>query len=101
MTIKPVIPAKAGIHDLTIHLHLAEDKSWMPAYAGMTLEIIESHFKSHLVLYQLTWGLTLCSSTVIPAQAGIHDFSATKCWLIVKSWMPAFAGMTEFMGQTP
>jgi len=36
---KPVIPAKAGIHDLTIHPQFAEEKSWMPAYAGMTLKV--------------------------------------------------------------
>jgi hypothetical protein len=35
---KPVIAAKAGIHDLTIHPQFAEEKSWMPAYAGMTLK---------------------------------------------------------------
>jgi hypothetical protein len=31
-----VIPAQAGIHDLTILVQLAEEKSWMPACAGMT-----------------------------------------------------------------
>jgi len=30
------MPAKAGIHDLTIRLHRVEEKSWMPACAGMT-----------------------------------------------------------------
>jgi hypothetical protein len=39
LTHQPVIPAKAGIHDLTIHLHVSEEKSWMPACAGMTLKL--------------------------------------------------------------
>jgi hypothetical protein len=36
---KPVIPAKAGIHDLTISQHFVEEKSWIPAFAGMTVEL--------------------------------------------------------------
>jgi hypothetical protein len=36
---KPVIPAKAGIHDLTISQHFVEEKSWIPAFAGMTAEL--------------------------------------------------------------
>jgi hypothetical protein len=34
-----VMPAKAGIHDLTIYLQFAKEKSWMPACAGMTLKV--------------------------------------------------------------
>jgi hypothetical protein len=33
------MPAQAGIHDLTIRLHLVEEKSWMQACAGMTVEV--------------------------------------------------------------
>jgi hypothetical protein len=38
---------------------------------------------------------------VMPAQAGIHDFSSAICNWIVKSWIPAFAGMTGWVGQSP
>jgi hypothetical protein len=33
------MPAQAGIYDLTIRLHRVEEKSWMPACAGTTLEL--------------------------------------------------------------
>jgi len=33
------MPAQAGIHDLTIRLHCVEEKTWMPASAGKTLEL--------------------------------------------------------------
>jgi hypothetical protein len=33
------MPAKAGIHDLRRRLHPIEEKSWMPACAGMTVEL--------------------------------------------------------------
>jgi hypothetical protein len=33
------MPAKASIHDLRRRLHLIEEKSWMPACAGMTMEL--------------------------------------------------------------
>jgi hypothetical protein len=40
---------------------------------------------------------------VMPAKAGIHDFSVSVTKALVpgaarKSWMPAFAGMTRFFG---
>ena len=31
--------APRGIYDLTIHLQLAEEKSWMPSFDGMTLKL--------------------------------------------------------------
>ncbi len=34
-----VMPAKAGIHDFTISQHFVEEKSWIPACAGMTVEL--------------------------------------------------------------
>jgi hypothetical protein len=48
--VKTVIPAKAGIHDLIIHLQFAEEKSWMPGLRRHDVEIAESHLQSHLVL---------------------------------------------------
>jgi hypothetical protein len=40
VTRKPVMPAQAGIHDLTIRLHRIGEKSWMPACAGMTVKLL-------------------------------------------------------------
>ncbi len=34
--------APRGIHDLTIHPPRVKEKSWMPACAGMTLNLLES-----------------------------------------------------------
>ena len=31
--------APRGIYDLTIHLQIAEEKSWMPSFDGMTLKL--------------------------------------------------------------
>jgi hypothetical protein len=33
----PVMPAQAGIHDLSHLLQLVGEKTWMPACAGMTM----------------------------------------------------------------
>jgi len=33
------MPAQARINDLTIRQHFVEEKSWMPACAGMTMEV--------------------------------------------------------------
>jgi hypothetical protein len=44
--------------------------------------------------------VTLGNITVMPAQAGIHDFSSASCRWIVKSWIPAFAGMTGLVDQS-
>jgi hypothetical protein len=44
--------------------------------------------------------VTLSNFNVMPAQAGIHDFSSASRTWIVKSWIPAFAGMTGFVGQS-
>jgi len=35
----PVMPAQAGIHEFAKRLHLVEKKSWIPACAGMTVEL--------------------------------------------------------------
>jgi len=43
-----VMPAKAGIHDLKIGQHFFEEKSWIPACAGMTVELPR-------VRHQLSW----------------------------------------------
>jgi hypothetical protein len=45
--------------------------------------------------------VTLGNFNVMPAQAGIHDFSSASCSWTVKSWIPAFAGMTDLVGQSP
>jgi hypothetical protein len=44
------MPAQAGIHDFSIRLHPVEEKSWMPACAGMTVERSERQTKRQLVL---------------------------------------------------
>jgi len=49
----------------------------------------------------MTLEVTLGNFNVMPAQAGIHDFSSANCRWIVKSWIPAFAGMTGLVGQSP
>ena len=49
----------------------------------------------------MTLQVTLGNFNVMPAQAGIHDFSSAICRWIVKSWIPAFAGMTGFGGSKP
>jgi hypothetical protein len=38
--------------------------------------------------------VTLGNCNVMPGQACIHDFSSANCKWIVKSWIPACAGMT-------
>ena len=38
-------------------------------------------------LYQMTLEMTLGNFNVMPAQAGIHDFSSVNCGWIVKSWI--------------
>jgi hypothetical protein len=44
--------------------------------------------------------LTLGNFNVMPAKAGIHDFSSVSGNWIVKSWIPAFAGMTGLLSQS-
>jgi hypothetical protein len=48
-----VMPTKAGIHDLTIYLQFAKEKSWMPACAGMTLKV--SRVTSKAIWYKRRW----------------------------------------------
>jgi hypothetical protein len=51
-------------------------------------------------LYQMALEVTLVTFNVMPAQAGIPDFSSSMCRWIAKSWIPACAGMTGFVGQS-
>jgi hypothetical protein len=44
--------------------------------------------------------VTLGNCNVMPSKDGIHDFSSASCKWIVKSWIPAFAGMTGLVGQS-
>jgi hypothetical protein len=49
----------------------------------------------------MTLEVALGNFKVMPAQGGIHDFYSASCRWIGKSWIPAFAGMTGLVGQSP